>query len=244
MLHYQVFGAGKTLVFLHGFLESSTMWSHLDLSAMPAQCVLIDLPGHGQSPLWDPLEIPSIRFMAEKVVEVLKSLHISHFTVIGHSLGAYVGLEVGKILPYQKLIFLNSNCWHDDEQKRHDRLRVADLAYSAKKHFIHEAIPALFGRPHDFLTEIEELRSEANLMTADSIAFAALAMRERMDFTEEVLAHPSKHVFIHGVLDSLVTDEQLISLVPGARVHFLSNVGHMSHIESPGEVFECLMKEI
>ena len=243
MLHYRSFGEGKTLVFLHGFLESSNMWSHLDLNALHAHCVLIDLPGHGQSPLSDKAEIPSISFMAEKVVEVLTSLHISQFTLVGHSLGAYVGLEVGQLLPFQKLIFLNSNCWNDDEQKRRDRLRVADLAYSAKKHFIREAIPALFGRPKDFQTEIKELVSEANHMTADAIAYAALAMRERKDFTEEVLANPSNYVFIHGILDTLVSREQLISRLPDVRIHVLPNAGHMSHMESPGKIFELLLEE-
>lgn len=244
MLHYRSFGEGKTLVFLHGFLESSDMWTSLTLNKLNAHCVLIDLPGHGKSPLADKAEIPSIRFMAEEVVKVLKTLHISQFTLVGHSLGAYVGLEVGQLLPYQKLIFLNSNCWNDDEQKRRDRLRVADLAYSAKKHFIREAIPALFGRPNDFQTEIKELISEANLITADAIAYAALAMRERKDFTEEVLANPSKYVFIHGELDPLVSYEQLISRLPIVTIYILPNAGHMSHIESSREVLKNLRKEV
>ena len=243
MLHYRSFGKGQSFVFLHGFLESSSMWSKLDLAALHAHCVLIDLPGHGKSPLTDTAEIPSIRFMAEEVVKVLNSLHISQFTLVGHSLGAYVGLEVGQLLPYQKLIFLNSNCWNDDEQKRRDRLRVADLAFSAKKHFIREAIPALFGRPNDFQTEIKEFISEANEISADAIAYAALAMRERKDFTGEVVANPSKHVFIHGILDTLVSREQLISRLPELRIHVLPNTGHMSHMESPGKVFDLLLEE-
>ena len=236
MLQYHSFGEGETLVFLHGFLESSTMWSYIPLNELHARCVLIDLPGHGQSPLTDTAEIPSIRFMAQQVLEVLKELKITQFTLIGHSLGAYVGLELCQLAPCQKLILLNSNCWSDDEQKRRDRLRVADLVYSAKKHFVREAIPGLFGRPNDFQAEIKQLIDEANHMSADAIAYAALAMRERVDYTEEVLANPSKYVFIHGELDTLVSSEQLLLRVPGIHVHFLPNAGHMSHIESSDEV--------
>jgi pimeloyl-ACP methyl ester carboxylesterase len=68
MLHYRSFGEGKTLVFLHGFLESSTMWDHLPLQELNVHCIFIDLPGHGQSPLNDLAEIPSIRFMADEVL--------------------------------------------------------------------------------------------------------------------------------------------------------------------------------
>jgi pimeloyl-ACP methyl ester carboxylesterase len=243
MLHYRTFGEGETLVFLHGFLESSTMWSYLPLNEIQRHCVLIDLPGHGESILADASEIPSIRFMAQQVLEVLNELTITEFSIVGHSLGAYVGLELCQLAPCQKLIFLNSNCWSDDEQKRRDRLRVADLVYKAKQHFIREAIPGLFGRPADFQEEINELVKEANHMSSDAIAYAALAMRERTDYTKEVIANPMKYVFIHGELDKLVSSEQLTSQLPGIRVHLLPNAGHMSHMESSEEVFELLKKE-
>ena len=243
MLHYRSFGEGKTLVFLHGFLESSTMWDYLPLQELNTHCVFIDLPGHGESLLTDTSEIPSIRFMAQQVLEVLNELTITEFSIVGHSLGAYVGLELCQLSPCQKLIFLNSNCWSDDEQKRRDRLRVADLVYTAKKHFIREAIPGLFGRPADFQKEIKELIKEANHMSSDAIAYATLAMRERVDYTEEVLAHPMKYVFIHGELDTLISSEQLTLRLPGIRIHFLPNAGHMSHLESSEEVFELLKKE-
>jgi pimeloyl-ACP methyl ester carboxylesterase len=243
MLHYRSFGEGKTLVFLHGFLESSTMWDYLPLQELNTHCVFIDLPGHGKSLLTDTAEIPSIRFMAQQVLEVLNELTITEFSIVGHSLGAYVGLELCQLVPCEKLIFLNSNCWSDDEQKRRDRLRVADLVYTAKKHFIREAIPGLFGRPKDFQNEINELIKEANRISSDAIAYAALAMRERVDYTQEILANPMKYVFIHGELDTLILSDLLTSRLPGIRVHFLPNAGHMSHMESCEEVFELLKKE-
>jgi len=244
MLHYRSFGEGKILVFLHGFLESSTMWDYLPLQELNAQCIFIDLPGHGQSPLNDSAEIPSIRYMADEVLQVLNALEVNEFTVIGHSLGAYVGLELARLPSCQKLIFLNSNCWSDDEQKRRDRLRVAELVYSAKKHFIREAIPGLFGRPTDFQNEINELIKEANHMSPDAIAYAALAMRERTDYTLEVVANPSRYVFIHGEMDTLVSTETLQKRLPGITIHLLTNAGHMSHIESSGRVLEIFMGEI
>jgi pimeloyl-ACP methyl ester carboxylesterase len=181
--------------------------------------------------------------MALQVLEILKELKIAQFTLVGHSLGAYVGLELCQLTTCQKLIFLNSNCWSDDEQKRRDRLRVADLVYSSKNHFIREAIPGLFGRPNDFQAEIKQLIAEANHMSADAIAYAALAMRERTDYTEEVLTNPKKYVFIHGELDTLVSSEQMRSRLSSIRVYFLPNAGHMSHMESSEEVFELLKKE-
>jgi pimeloyl-ACP methyl ester carboxylesterase len=219
------------------------MWDYLPLQELHARCILIDLPGHGRSTLNDSSEIPSIRFIADEVSRVLQVEKVEAFTVIGHSLGGYVGLELAKLSACQKLILLNSNCWSDDEQKRRDRLRVAELVYVAKKHFIREAIPGLFGRPTDYLTEIKHLIKEANHMSPDAIAYAALAMRERMDYTMEVIANPSRYVFIHGEMDTLVSTETLQKRLPGITIHLLTNAGHMSHIESSEEVFELLKKE-
>ena len=243
MLQYRFFGEGKTLVFLHGFLESSTMWDYLPLEELNAHCILINLPGHGQSPLNDTSEIPSIRFMSNEVSRVLQREKVEEFSIIGHSLGAYVGLELAQLSGCQKLILLNSNCWTDDEQKRRDRLRVAELVFKAKNHFIREAIPNLFGRPADFQNEISALVEEANHMLPESIAYAALAMRERKDFTAEVIANPTKYTFIHGDLDSLVATDVLKSRVPAVPIHVIEHAGHMVHIEATEELVKKIIAE-
>jgi pimeloyl-ACP methyl ester carboxylesterase len=219
------------------------MWDYLPLEELNAHCLLIDLPGHGQSPLNDSAEIPSIRFMADEVLRVLHQEKVEEFTLLGHSLGAYVGLELAQSSQCQKLILLNSNCWTDDKQKRRDRLRVAELVFKAKNHFIREAIPNLFGRPADFQNEIASLMEEANHMQPEAIAYAALAMRERKDFTAEVLANPTKYTFIHGDLDSLVATEVLKSRVPGVPIHVIEHAGHMVHIEATQELVKKIIAE-
>jgi len=235
MLHYHLQGEGPVWVFLHGFLESSTMWAALPLEKLPIQCVFIDLPGHGQSELSD--GNPSIKSMAHEVEKVLHFLKVDQFTIVGHSMGAYVGLELAQSHGFQKLILLNSNCWSDSEQKKQDRLRVAQLVQHAKSHFIREAIPNLFAMPqlHPFF--IEGLMEEGNKMTPEAIAYAALAMRERADFTEYVNANPDRFIFIHGKLDRLVSVAELQSKIKYPKIHIL-DCGHMAHVEAGAEVIK------
>ena len=240
-LHYTVQGEGPAWVFLHGFLESSTMWDYLPLDNLPIQQIRIDLPGHGWS--FELLNTPSIELMALEVQRVLEHLAISKFSVVGHSMGAYVGLELSKMRGFEHLILLNSNCWSDSEQKKQDRLRVANFVHQAKSHFIREAIPNLFSNPQEQDQVIEALIKEANCMSPEAIAFAALAMRERTDFTEFVNAHPEKFTFIHGKLDRLVSVEELQQKVPNAHIHLLDS-GHMSHVEATPGVMQVLEKLI
>lgn len=241
MLHYQIQGEGPVWVFLHGFLESSSMWEALPLSELPITSLFIDLPGHGKSGLLD--QNPSIHAMAQEVQKVLVHLEIQKFTVVGHSMGAYVGLELSQHPGFQKLILLNSNCWTDSEQKKQDRLRVATLVQKAKLHFVREAIPGLFAAPDRHSAFVSSLISEANLMSPEAIAFAALAMRERTDFTSFVNAHPELFIFIHGKLDRLVSVEELEAKIKGPRI-FLLDCGHMAHVEAGEELMGILASAI
>lgn len=233
MLHYQIQGEGPVWVFLHGFLESSTMWTPLQLHKLPIRCLFVDLPGHGQSAL--PQDNPSIKGIAQEVQRVLGQLEIKEFSVVGHSMGAYVGLELSKLAGFQKLILLNSNCWTDSEQKKQDRLRVATLVHKAKLHFIREAIPSLFQAPDEHAVFVQQLIEEAKLMSAEAIAYASLAMRERSDFSSFVNNHPEQFIFIHGKHDRLVSVDLLEAKIKGPRIYLLDS-GHMAHVEAKEEL--------
>jgi pimeloyl-ACP methyl ester carboxylesterase len=241
MLSFSIKGKGPAWVFLHGFLESSTMWEYLSLDQLPIQQIRIDLPGHGESTSL--LDSPSIHLIAKEVEQIIQHLALTQFSVIGHSMGAYVGLELSKMRGFEHLILLNSNCWADSEQKKQDRLRVASFVHQAKSHFIREAIPNLFSNPQEQGQVIEALIKEANCMTPEAIAFAALAMRERTDFTEFVNAHPEKFTFIHGKLDRLVSVEELQAKITDPSIHLL-DCGHMAHVEAREEVLVILASSI
>ena len=248
MLHYSIEGEGETLVFLHGFLESNSMWDYLALEELNFQKIFIELPGHGQSALTDDSENPSLSFYANEVQEVLSFLKIEKFSIVGHSLGAYIALILKEHnLGCQKVVLLNSNFWADSEQKKKDRLRVAEIAFKAKKVFINEAVPNLFGQVELFRNEIEALKEEAMKIKPESIAYAALAMRQRKDYTQMIAENPSDFFIIHGDLDRLVTTEFLLEQTRDIFKEILKNqvaiiqeAGHMSHIESSREVIKIL----
>ena len=252
LLHYQLLGEGPLTVFLHGYLESSTMWEALNLNKLSGTKLLIDLPGHGKSPLFDPSEIPSMKFMADEVGRVLAFLKIDAYRLIGHSMGGYVALELAANTPKgistpSHVTLLNSNCWSDSEAKQADRLRVAEIAFSSKGFFINEAIPNLFARPEEFQKLIAALKKEAKAMSSEAIAYAALAMRSRTDYTTWVMENPSKARFIHGALDRLVSVEELHQrLRPAAgqaapEIILLPKAGHMAHWEATAEVVSGIL---
>lgn len=242
MLSYTIKGEGKTLVFLHGFLETSTMWYFLPLSELGAKTIFIDLPGHGKSGLEDHATEPSIDFMADEVATILTKENVSSYSIVGHSMGGYVALRLKEMHAHcEKVVLLNSNFWDDNEQKKKDRLRVADIAFKAKQIFINEAIPNLFGNTAPFETIISALKNEASQMLPEAIAYAALAMRVRKDYTKMVHENPTDYFVIHGNLDRLVDVETMQNKFPFATNRFfIENAGHMAHIEASAEVMRLL----
>jgi pimeloyl-ACP methyl ester carboxylesterase len=245
MISFKSSGEGKPYwLFLHGFLESSSMWSYLSLSEIPGEKFFVDLPGHGSSPLPKSSDNPSITAMAEEIEKTFINHFENPIIVVGHSMGGYVGLELlhRNKLSIQKLVMLNSNCWEDSDDKKKDRVRVADIAFKGKAIFINEAIPNLFYEPNLREKEIEVLKKEALELTADGIAYASLAMRTRTDFSDLVKKNADKIVFIHGAKDKLISVESISAVSNQKNLHLIENCGHMAHIEATEYVRSILTK--
>ncbi|MFM7300671.1 MAG: alpha/beta fold hydrolase [Crocinitomicaceae bacterium] len=245
MISFKSSGEGKPYwLFLHGFLESSSMWSYLSLSEIPGEKFFVNLPGHGSSPLPKSSDDPSIAAMAEEIEKTFNNHYENPIIVVGHSMGGYVGLELlhRNKLSIQKLVLLNSNCWEDSEDKKKDRVRVADIAFKGKAIFINEAIPNLFYEPNLREKEIEVLKKEALELTADGIAYASLAMRTRTDFSDLVKKNSDKIVFIHGAKDKLISVESISAVSNQKNLHLIENCGHMAHIEATEHVLWILSK--
>lgn len=244
LLNYRVFGNGHPVVFLHGFLESSTMWDVLKLETLPFQSIIINLPGHGSSSLTDDAEFPSIDFMADEVEKVIEKLNIQTYHVVGHSMGGYVALLLKEKDPLcRKVVLLNSNFWEDSESKKRDRIRVADIALKAKDILINEAIPGLFYRHGRSESFVKELVSEAKQMKGEAIAYSSLAMRNRSDKRSVVKKNANDLLIIQGKFDPLISPEKMQDELKSNEVLMMvfEKSGHMAHFEEPQKLKEVLI---
>lgn len=242
-LHYELKGTGKTTLFIHGYMESTTMWKNVVIPD-GMQALFVDLPGHGQSLLADhPYQ--NLTDVALKISELLDELSIEAFNVIGHSMGGYVALELKKADERcQRVMLLNSNFWTDSDAKKRDRLRVAEIARHNHTFFVKEAIPALFSNPVRFNHEIDSLIKEAIQMEPDGIAVGALAMRDRMDNEALVREYEEEVMIVQGCDDTVVPIELMRKKIDGMNVdyHEIEGVGHMMHVAAPGILEELIAR--
>lgn len=244
LLNYRVFGKGRPVLFLHGFLESNSMWLNLELESFNFQSIIIDLPGHGESLNEDDNE-PSIEFMALKVQELVDHLDLKQFSVIGHSMGGYVALSIKELMPKlkksknqsncSKVILLNSNFWEDSEVKKQDRIRVVDIVFKNKNLFIKEAIPNLFIDKVNYSNQINELINESLKMDKHAISYASLAMRNRKNKRNLLIESLKDFLLIQGAEDTIIPLEIMKDELSGLNVkcEIIEGVGHMTHIEFP-----------
>ena len=239
-LNYRVFGNGHPVVLLHGFLESMSMWDCLSF-APNTQQIRIDLPGHGASILED--ENLSMVTIAMQVRKLLIELNISSYTLVGHSMGGYVGLELMKQdCKCEKLILFHSNFWEDSQDKKKDRERVAKIVKKNKTLFIYEAIPNLFMNPEKNDKVVKNLIQEAIKMNSKAIAINSMAMSKRIDNSNFVENNAHKIIVIQGENDTIVPSKKMEKFLVQTKVELIkiNNCGHMGHIEKPEEISKIL----
>src|SRR5690348_8009579 len=96
MLAYERHGAGEPLVLVHGLSHRRQVWYPvLDQLAEQREVILVDLPGHGQSPPFV-LDGLSVKDALRRDFEgFLDALDLDRPHVAGNSLGGLVGLHAG-----------------------------------------------------------------------------------------------------------------------------------------------------
>ena len=87
-------GQGMPIVFLHGMLSSSDVWSGA-CSGLSRPCIAFDLPGFGGSDL--PVRA-GVDAYAGDVAAGIRALGLERFELVGHSFGGAVAARVAELL--------------------------------------------------------------------------------------------------------------------------------------------------
>jgi pimeloyl-ACP methyl ester carboxylesterase len=100
-IEYEVTGAGRPVVLLHGFPDSGRLWRHQvpALAEAGFQVVVPDLRGYGRSDQPEAVESYSIPFLAGDVLAVLAELGIERAHVVGHDWGAALAWGLAALAP-------------------------------------------------------------------------------------------------------------------------------------------------
>ena len=216
------------------------MWKdYVDFFSEKHRVITIDLLGHGES---DSLGyVHTMEDNANAVQEVLNHLKIEKATVVGHSMGGYVGLAFAELFPknIQKLVLLNSTSKEDSPERKLNRTRAIKAVKQNYVTFVSLAIGNLFSENNRIrLTEeIEKVKTQALQTPLQGIIASLEGMKVRKD--RELLLQQNLFpvLLILGKKDPVLDYEDSRTQIDDTTAELISfEDGHMSHIENKEEL--------
>ncbi len=247
-IYFSQSGAGATVILLHGFLESSTMWKDMvpELSSR-FRVITIDLPGHGKSDCLG--YIHTMDLMAGAVKAVIDKLGLRKAVVIGHSMGGYVALALADLYPdlIKGICLFHSTARDDTPEKKKNRNRAIELVKTNPKTFVRAAIPMLFRHKYrvPLRDAIREAKKEALQFPVQGIIAALEGMKRRPN--REILLRfaPYPVLLVAGQRDPVFKLSELKEQMDASE-HVegivVKESGHMGHLESPDESLDILIR--
>lgn len=243
-IHYTKEGKGKTLVFLHGFLENSSMWNDLKKSLLPSYRVItIDLLGHGKTPCIG--YVHTMEDMANAVDAVLKKLRIRKPILIGHSMGGYVALAYAEKNQnnIKGFCLMNSTSLADDEDRKQLRARANKMVQTNFDSMVRVSFVNLFGEKSKsvYKKEIDLALLEALQTPVQGYIACQEGMRIRPNRKHVLQKASYPKLFIIGKNDPVINFETSLGEAKETDSEYMVFPdGHMSHIENKEELINAL----
>ncbi len=239
-------GTGKTVVFLHGFLENKFMWdAFIPEISKKNRIICIDLLGHGDSECIG--YVHTMETQAEMVWALLNELKITKATFIGHSMGGYVALAFAELYPdfITNLVLLNSTSYEDNLERKGNRDRAIKAVKQNYVVAVSMSIANLFSEKNRnvLLDEIAKTKKEALKTPLQGIIAAQEGMKIRKErlFVLQNATFPI--TLILGKQDAVMQYLETAKQVENTSVKLISLAGgHMSYIENRDE-FMLFLKE-
>jgi pimeloyl-ACP methyl ester carboxylesterase len=241
-----VIRGAKTVFLIHGAGMDQSVWTLQGryLAFHGWNALAIDLPGHGRSRPAAPLA--SIEEMADWLALVIAQTSDAPVALIGHSMGALVGLDLAARYPGRvgRLCLLGAAARMPVHQHllevaaRHDPKAVeliSDWAFGPRGHIGGNPLPGgwMMGNARGLL-----LRTEPAVLHADLAACNAYAAG-----ADRAAAVGCPTLVVIGGEDRMTpprAGQQLASLLVDARVVTIGRAGHMSMLEAPEETLDAI----
>jgi len=174
-LYYEIHGAGRPLILLHGGLGSGEMFGPiLPLLAESHRVVAVDLQGHGRTADIDrPIDV---RLMADDIAALIDHLGLDRPDVVGYSLGGGVALHTAAKYPakVRRLVAAAANIRPDAiyPEMRAQQVQVSGAAADFMKDTpMYQLYQKVAPRPEDFPRLLDKIGA---------------SMSKDFDYTEEV----------------------------------------------------------
>lgn len=248
-LQVEVYGAGETLVLLHGWAMHSGVWRPFaQVLARHFRVMCVDLPGHGRSSASEALDLTTV------VNQLVTELDLESAYWLGWSMGGLFAIEVARQRPeaVKGLILLASNpCFVRQLDWAGMKLAVlkkfaAQLAEDSTATILNFLALQLWGvDEQELLLAALKQRVHEYAVPESHTLQQGLELLENTDLREELglLACPILAIF--GAKDALVpvsTADKLAALNHNIYPEILESAGHAPFLSHPDETRELIVQ--
>lgn len=242
VVHYEVFGRGQPVLFLHGWLGSWRYWyPTIEVVAEQFRTYSFDFWGFGESRRQNTAE--SIQSYSEQVIRFLDALGIDRVFLVGHSMGGMVALKTAINHPDRILrvatvgapIVGDALSWL---LKLTDRPLFADVF--ARLPWLRRSLFRFFlGETND--PAVHEVLDDSVKSTANTLRRAVSSML-RTDLRPELQRLRAPALIVHGGRDDIVNPNQidLFDTIAPAEVVLMPTSRHFPFLDEP-EIFNDVL---
>jgi pimeloyl-ACP methyl ester carboxylesterase len=245
MLAYQRKGQGPTLVLVHGYLAGSAIWAaQIEYFSRDFDVICPDLAGFGASA--DLTAPESIQGHARLVLDLLDSLQIDQFDLLGHSMGGMIVQAMAVMAParLRSLVLYGTGPQGvlpgRFETIAQSRARIIEQGLSDTARRI-AATWFLQGEQAEGFALCHRLGQQAQLQAA----LASLTAWEAWDGRPALCDITARCLVIWGSCDRSYNwsqPEALWRAITGADLAVVPNCAHNVHLEKP-QLFNILLAD-
>jgi esterase len=228
-LHYTQQGTGQAVILLHGMFGCLTSLGNLadELSA-GYRVISVDLRNHGDSPHAQQMDIPT---MASDIVKLIDELGLSTASLIGHSLGGKIAMQVALNYPHRVTNLVVADIAPVTYTPRQDPFLQAFLALSSLEHV---------QAPEHQAFLLESLTRKDSGVYGLKINISAISENYATSLAVAPAGYPYSGpvLFLKGETSAYIQSKHqpiMAELFPNMELHVIKGVGHWMHFENPLE---------
>jgi pimeloyl-ACP methyl ester carboxylesterase len=237
-IFYSDEGNGTAIVLIHGYLETGEIWNSFARKlAKKFRIITVDLPGHGNSDIYD--DVHTMEFLATAINGLLKAIGVEKTFLTGHSLGGYITLAFLELFPERLLGYclFHSHPFADTYEVLQKREREIHIVKVGKKFLMYpDNVKRMYADRNieKFSSALERSKKIASEIRAEGIIAVLKGMMIRPSRLSLMETGRVPCLWILGSMDNYIPCEAIrekVILPSNTEVIILNNSGHLGFIE-------------
>jgi pimeloyl-ACP methyl ester carboxylesterase len=230
-LHVERSGKGDKIIFIHGSGWNASMWhNQRDHLKSSMEVILVDLPGHGESP---GNGCESVEEYGDAVYGMMEDLNLGQAFVAGHSLGGAIAMSLALSHPgmVKGVILIGTGA----------KLRVLPRILEGVIREREKTVRAIvdLALSNKATSTLKTIDFDETMKCSAEVIYRDFSACDRFNVLDSISSLSVPALILCGTEDSLTPPKYSSYLhreIKGSKLVLIEDAGHMVMIEKPDQV--------